>query len=481
MQNLIGREPEIRVLHESLASPQAELIAVYGRRRVGKTFLIRSVYKEEMVFELTGIKDATLAKQLENFLDTLSASFLPALPLATPQNWMQAFRMLINFLESRPLISGKKVVFLDEFPWLDTPKSGFLSAFDHFWNHWASRQSNFVIVICGSAASWMIQNIVRNKGGLHNRLTRRIRLLPFNLYETEQYLQGLHIRLDRYSILQLYMMSGGIPQYLKDVRPGESVAQIIDRMCFTNEGSLRNEFKDLYHALFDKADRHISVIRVLGAKSSGMTRTELLENTAMSSGGSVTKMLEELLESGFIAEYIPFDKTAKDSIFKLSDEYSLFYLKFIENSKAAGEGAWLTKASGASWSSWSGFAFENICLKHTLQIKKALGISGIYTEQSVWRHRPKGREDQGTQIDLLIDRKDNCINLVEIKFYAKEFEISKKYADELHLKRQIFVAKTGTRKSVFLTMLTTFGTKTNEQYLSLIQNQLQMGVLFERV
>jgi len=481
MQNLIGREPEIRTLQESLTSPQAELIAVYGRRRVGKTFLIRNVYEKETAFEMTGIKDATLSGQLENFLDTLTASFNPTLPLATPQNWMQAFRMLINFLESRAVRTSKSVVFLDEFPWLDTPKSGFLAAFDHFWNNWASRQSNLVIVICGSAASWMIKNIVRNKGGLHNRLTRRIRLLPFNLYETEQYLQSLRIRLDRYSILQLYMITGGIPQYLKDVRPVESVAQIIDRLCFANEGWLRNEFKDLYHALFDNANRHVSVIRGLASKPSGMTRTEIIENTGLTSGGSFTKILEELLESGFITEYIPFDKTAKDSIFKLSDEYSLFYLKFIENSKASGEGSWLTKASGASWSSWSGLAFENICLKHTPQIKKALGISGIYTEQSVWRYRPKNGEDQGTQIDLLIDRKDNCINLVEIKFYATEFEISKKHADELQQKRQIFVEKTGTRKAVFLTMLTTFGTKTNEHYLSLIQNQLKMGILFERV
>ncbi|HRI61504.1 MAG TPA: ATP-binding protein [Saprospiraceae bacterium] len=481
MQNLIGRAPEIQILIEALMSSQSELIAIYGRRRVGKTHLVRTVYGKNTVFELSGLKDATLAGQLENFSETLTRAINPAMPIAIPGSWMQAFRMLINFLETTPYRNGKQVVFLDEFPWLDTPRSGFLPAFDHFWNNWASRQSNLAVVICGSAASWMIHNIVRNKGGLHNRITRRIRLLPFNLYETELFLQSQRINLDRYSILQLYMTTGGIPQYLKDIRPGESAAQAIDRLCFTNDGWLRDEFKNLYPALFDNADKHIAVVRALSDKPSGLTRTEILAACQFPSGGSTTKIMEELLESGFIVEYIPFNRTSKDAIFKLGDEYSLFYLKFIENSKSTGDGTWLAKSAGAAWSSWSGLAFENVCLKHVLQIKKALGISGVYTEQSIWRYRPKDDSETGVQIDLLLDRKDNCINLIEIKFSNDEFMIDKKYAVVLRTKRQIFTEKTGTRKSVFLTMLTTFGVKNNDHYLSLIQNQLTIGVLFGQI
>ena len=477
MQPFIGRVPEIKLLNDALATPQAELIAVYGRYRVGKTHLIRTIYAKQLVFELTGLKATNLSGQLENFSDTLSAAFYPNTRLANPKSWMAAFRMLATALENIAQ-TEKQVIFLDEFPWLDTPRSGFLSAFDHFWNNWASRRANLVVVICGSAASWMIQHIVRNKGGLHNRNTRRIRLLPFNLSETEQFLRSNRVNLERYSILQLYLITGGIPQYLGAIRPGESATQAIDQLCFTKDGALRDEFKFLYQALFDEADKHIEVVRALAQQASGLTRTELIASGTFSSGGRLTKILDELLESGFIMEYIPFNKTVKDAIYKLSDPYSLFYLKFIENSKSIGPGTWLMKAGSASWKSWSGLAFENICLQHIPQIKKALGIAGIYTEQSIWRYVSKTGEE-GTQIDLLIDRNDNCVNLIEIKFASNLYTIDKSYASKLRAKRNIFIEKTGTRKTVFLTMLSCFGVKTNEYYLSLIQNQITMEALFE--
>ena len=429
---------------------------------------------------MTGLKDANLADQLENFSDTLADTFKPPLPLERPTKWIQAFRQLAHFIEADTRAS-KKVIFLDEFPWLDTPKSGFLQAFDHFWNNWASKRDNLIVVICGSAASWMIQHIVRNKGGLHNRLTRRIRLLPFNLHETERLLKQRGVVLERHKILELYMALGGIPQYLMDVRKGESPAQTIDRLCFTPEGWLRLEFNDLYPALFDNAEKHISVVRALGNKPTGMTRLELIEACEISSGGSITTMIDELVQSGFISEYVPYGKTSRNIIYKLTDEYTLFYLKFIEGSKSMGGGTWLTKSAGASYISWSEFAFENICLKHVPHIKKALGIAGVYTEHSIWRYSPKpGDPDaDGAQVDLLFDRNDRCINLIEIKYSSKDFTIDKKYAEELRNKRWIFQERTKTKKSVFLTMLTTYGVKINEHYLGVVQNQVTMAALFE--
>jgi uncharacterized protein len=479
MENLIGREIEIKILMEALASPDAELIAVYGRRRVGKTHLIETVYEKNIIFQFTGANGGDIATQLENFSLTAQTAFRLnlAAPLAIPQNWLQAFRLLINLFEANTS-KEKRVVFLDEFPWLDKKKSGFLAAFDHFWNSWASKQRNLVVIICGSAASWMIQNIVRNKGGLHNRITQRIRVEPFTLYETALFLKNKHIILTQYDILQLYMVTGGVPHYLKNIRSGESTTQIIDRLCFTKDGGLYNEFKDLYPALFGKADKHIAVIRCLANKLSGLTRNEVLDICQFKSGGTVTKILDELEESNFITGYIPFGKNAKEAIFKLTDEYSLFYLKFIENSKAKGAGTWQMKATGQSWISWCGFAFENICLKHILPIKKALGISGTYSEQSVWRYTPKANET-GVQIDLLIDRQDNCINLCELKFHKTEFVLDKTESDNLEAKRQVFISKTGTKKTVFITLLTTFGAKRNEYYLQTVQNQLTMGMLFE--
>jgi uncharacterized protein len=481
MENLIGRTTEIKILMDALASPDAELIAMYGRRRVGKTYLIRTVYEKNIIFEFTGANNVPFATQLENFALTLQTTFKLNLtvPIATPASWLHAFHLLINLLEAQ-LVTEKKVIFLDEFPWLDNKKSGFLAAFDHFWNNWASRQRNLVVVICGSAASWMIQNIVRNKGGLHNRITQRIRLAPFTLHETSLFLKNKHINLSNYDILQLYMVTGGVPHYLKHIQAGESTSQLIDRLCFTKDGSLKNEFKDLYPALFGKADKHIAVIQCLSQKLSGMTRAEILEICQFKSGGSMSKVLEELEESNFITGYAPYGKYMKETIFKLTDEYSLFYLKFIENSKSMGAGTWQTKSTGQSWKSWCGFAFENICLKHSAQIKKALGISGIYTEQSVWRYTPKA-DEVGVQIDLLIDRQDNCINLCELKFYNTEFTLDKQTANNLATKRQVFIEKTGTKKTVFNTLITTFGAKRNEHYLQMVQNQLTMEVLFEGV
>lgn len=482
MDYLIGRETEIEILQEALNSSQAELIALYGRRRVGKTYLIRTYYEKDILIELTGANNATNEEQLENFYLNISQTFGLPMGLTPPQNWVQTFHVLRQVLE--PVLAkaiSKKVVFFDELPWFDKHKSGFLSAFDYFWNNWASKQKNLVVVICGSAASWMIQNIVNNKGGLYNRITRRIRLMPFNLYETELFLKNQNINLNRYQIVQLFMVTGGIPHYLKEVKRGDSVVQAIDRLCFTKDGILSEEFKNLYTALFGSSERHEVVVKALANKPSGMTRNEIVEACKMSSGGGLTKMLDELLQSGFISEYLPFKKTSKDSLYKLSDEFSLFHLKFMENSKSFGAGTWQTKSTSSTWKSWSGLAFENICLKHIPQIKKAIGISNVYTEQSAWRYIPKNDGEEGTQIDLLIDRQDNCINICEMKYALTEFTIDKNYGEALDRKKRVFLEKSATKKTVFVTMLTTFGVKTNEHYLNSVDNQLLMDVLFEKL
>ncbi|OMP74677.1 ATP-binding protein [[Flexibacter] sp. ATCC 35208] len=476
MEQLIGREEEKLLLQRALDSNEAELVAIYGRRRIGKTFLIRSFFEKHIIFEFSGIHNATLNDQLANFGQALTRS-MKSLPVETPVNWSQAFNMLEKYIG--PLIKKqKRVLFFDEFPWIQTPRSGFMQAFEYFWNMWASRQKNLVVVICGSAASWMIQKVINNRGGLHNRVTKRIRLLPFNLSETAAYLKSRKITLDQYQLLQLYMAMGGIPLYLKEVNKGESAAQVLDRTCFKKSGLLHDEFKILYHSLFEKATYHIEVVRALAAKSGGLTRNEIIEACSLTSGGGTTQLLDELSESGFITPYVPFDKTVRDSIYKLTDEYSLFYIKFIENSKSQGPGTWLRLSESTSWKSWSGLAFESICLKHAQQIKKEIGIADVYTEVSPWRYSSKKKE-QGAQIDLLFDRKDNCINLCEIKFTLSEFIIDKNYAAVLKQKEAVFRERTQTRKTLFITLITTFGAKKNDNYINLIQKEITMEALFK--
>lgn len=472
-QKIIGRDAEKEMLQSMLTSGEAELVAILGRRRVGKTFLIRNFYEQHLVFEYAGVHEAGLEEQLLNFRNALQQAMGSIIPLATPTNWIEAFAFLSELLKVK-LLNQPTVVLFDEFPWIHTPKSGFLSAFGHWWNTWASRQGLLKVVICGSAASWMIENIINNRGGLHNRVSRTIRLLPFSLKETEEYLNSRGIRLDQYQILQLYMALGGIPHYLKQVDKGESADHVIDKLFFEKNGLLKVEFANLYRSLFANATHHEAIVRALAKKGRGLSRTEIIELCGFTTGGGTTRLFEELEESGFITQYIPFGKTSRDNIYKLSDEYSLFYLKFIENSRAGGEGTWHKIAAGQSYSSWSGNAFEAICQKHVPQIKKALGIGAVYTEASGWRYTG----ENGAQIDLLLDRRDHCINLCEIKFCKDEFVIDKRYAGELENKVRVFRSQTKTKKTIFPTMITPYGVKKNDYYTSFVQSEVLMRDLF---
>lgn len=476
-ETIVGRDAEKKVLKEMLHSKEAELIAILGRRRVGKTFLVRNYYEQQLVFECTGIHEAGLPDQLLNFSRSLQQAMQSPVPPATPNNWGQAFTFLSDFLVPK-LKSQTAVVLFDEFPWIHTPKSGFLTAFGHWWNTWASRQPKLKVVICGSAASWMIENILHNKGGLHNRVSRTLQLLPFNLQESEEYLKSRGIKLDHYQILQLYMAMGGIPQYLKQVERGKSTQQVIDKLFFEKNAMLKAEFSVLYQSLFDNASHHEAIVRVLAKKAKGMSRSEVIEACGLSTGGTTTRLFEELEQSGFITQYIPFEKTSRDAIYKLTDEYSLFYLKFIDHARATGSGTWHKLAEGQSYNSWSGYAFEAICQKHLPQIKKALGIGGVYIEASGWRYTPK-KGETGAQIDLLLDRADHCINLCEMKFSADEFTIDKKYAGELDSKVSVFKAQTKTKKTIFPTMITTYGTKQNMYYTGRIVSEVTMEDLFK--
>jgi uncharacterized protein len=473
--NIVGREQEKEVLDEIIAAPKAHLAAVYGRRRVGKTYLIRTYLKQYISFEFAGIHNVDTATQLSSFAKALSLQLNNSIPVAAPASWFDAFDLLFALIEQK-VKRKKAVVFLDEFPWMQTPKSNFLAAFENFWNTQASKQNNLAVILCGSAASWMIQNVVRNKGGLHNRITKRIPLLPFTLQETELFLQNRGVNLNRYQITQLYMAMGGIPHYLEQVAPGQSAAQIIDKACFTRNGFLYSEFTDLYSALFDTADRHIKVIKALAAKPMGLNRNELMKICKLQSGGSTTALFEELSSSGFITPYIPFGKKSKDSIYKLTDEFSLFYLKFMEPNRNSGKGTWMQLSNAASWKSWSGYAFETICVKHAAAVKRALGISGIYSHTSIWKS--KGNTGGGAQIDLLIDRKDNCINLCEIKFHESAFTVDKKYATALQQKMNVFKRESKTRKQLFLTMITANGLQQNEHSTGLVQQVITLDALF---
>lgn len=471
----IGRQKERELLLKMLENREPEMVSVIGRRRVGKTFLIRSVYEQYIDFEMTGIQNATQPRQLTHFLAQMKIAF-GIKPKEKPKNWIDAFLFLISTLEAKNK-QEKMVVFFDELSWLSTPKSGFLEALGFFWNSWASRK-NIVVVICASAASWMIQKVVYHKGGLHNRITKRIDLQPFTLYETELFLRSRGIKSERYHILQLYMAMGGIPHYLKEVEGGKSAAQNIDAICFSQGGLLADEFSKLYPALFEQSENHIAIIRALAQKRMGMDRAEIIKLTKLSDGGGVSKTLGELVDCGFVESYYPFGKKQKETLFRLTDEYSVFYLQFIETNRKKSTGLFLELSQTQEWKTWTGYAFETICMKHLPQLKKALSIAGVYSEASGFVKKGSA-EQKGVQIDLVLDRKDHTINLFEMKFYNTLWTITKAEALELKEKIDLFKAATKTQKQVFLTIVSTFGIKQNEYSLDLIDNDIRLDALFE--
>lgn len=471
MSKVIGRKQEKELLIKALTNNKPELIAVYGRRRVGKTFLINQVYKNNIVFSFSGLINAKLKTQLENFHILLGKKTRQK--FEQPKSWISAFYQLQEYLENQKS-KKKKVVFIDEFPWLDSRKSNFLTAFDNFWNNFASKRDDLLVVICGSAASYMIKNIIKSKGGLHNRITNKINLKPFNLYETELLLKSNKVNLSRYDILQIYMCLGGIPHYLERIHSGESVVTIINRLCFAKDGFLQNEFDNIFYSLFENANNHIAIIIALSKVKKGLTRTSIITKSKLKSGGAISNTLNELIASGFIEKQIPFNGK-KQALYRLTDEYTLFYLKFIKNQSVNSVNVWQTMYTQNSYKIWSGFSFENICLKHINQIKEALKITGIYTKTGSWIEKNK---TQGAQIDLLIDRTDNIINLCEIKFYNSEYAITKPYADNLRNKLIVFKEKTKTKKNIFTTMITTYGLIKNKYSLQYVQNEITMDDLF---
>jgi uncharacterized protein len=468
---MVGRENEIALFEEKYTSEKSDFMALYGRRRVGKTYLIREYFKGKITFQLTGIADATLQEQLLNFQIAFNEQY-PALN-QKPKNWIEAFQQIKNCIEKSK--QKKKVIFIDELPWFDTPNSKFIRALEHFWNSWASARKDVLLIVCGSAASWMINKLINNKGGLHNRVTLRLKIEPFTLKECEEFTKSKKMNLGHYQIIQLYMVFGGIPFYWDEIQKGLSASQNIDAICFSKNGLLLTEFSNVFKSLFSKAEKHELIVDALAKKSKGFTRSEIISETKISDGGGLSTILNELEESGFIRKYIPFNKKNRESLYQLSDFYTLFYLKFIKNYQITDTNFWLKTIDSPQHRAWSGYAFEQVCLYHLEQIKKALGISGIETNTSSWRSK---NSKNGAQIDLVIDRRDQVVNLCEMKFSVNEFEIDKKYDAELRNKVGTFRTETKTRKSVFMTLITTFGLQKN-QYYGNVQNDLKMDVLFE--
>lgn len=486
MELIIGRIEEQKTLLKIYNSRRSEFLAIFGRRRIGKTYLIRQCFKSKpcYYFQITGIKDGSLQEQLYEFTRAVEKTFFEnGTSLKEPDSWMRAFEILTNAIEKYS-VKKKVVLFFDELPWLVTPRSRFLQALDYYWNTKWVENSRIRLIVCGSAASWIIENIVNNKGGLHNRITAQMRLEPFSLGEARDFLKYRGIRLNDKQVLALYMALGGVPHYLNQIEKGLSAAQNIDRLFFSKNGMLRNEFNNLIPALFNEAEIYIELIRLIAKNRYGIERSELLEKSKLLSGGRFNQRLMELEEAGFIISFKPYGHKKRGQFYRIIDEYILFYLDWVEpvaNSirhQSKSRGYWEGCSKSAASRSWSGYAFEAVCYKHIANIRVALNIP-VTAEVGSWRHSSrKGGNDQGAQIDLLFDREDGLITLCEIKHTDEAFSIDKQYANNLQNKVDVYKKQTKTNKQIFIAMVTTSGLKPTMYSEELISNVVVLDDLY---
>jgi uncharacterized protein len=469
MKQIVGRKHEVEVLDRLMRSPKSEFLALYGRRRIGKTFLIREYFDYTFEFEISGLANGTSEQQLAHFHNTFD-DFSRDRYAHPPKNWLEAFDRLKKHLSKIKTGKKKKIIFLDEMPWMDTLKSDFIMALESFWNSWATNRKDILLLASGSSSSWMLNKLINNKGGLHNRITMPIKLNPLTLKEVEEFLKIKGCQLDRYQIAELYMALGGIPYYFDFVQPGMSVAQIIDSLFFSQHAKLNNEFANLYKSLFKKYTWHEKIVETLSLKTKGFTRKEIVELSGLASGGTMTKTLKELEQCYFISTHKDFDENTKNLRYRLSDFYTAFYFKFIKNTKYTGKSTWTKLVDNPVHRAWQGYTFEQLCMSHVGQLKNALGIPGILSNDFSW-HNDK------TQIDLVIDRRDHVINIFEMKFSLSRFAITKDYHEKLRNKIAHFKEGTKTRKSVFLTFVTTYGLEKNKYY-GIVQNDIKLDSLF---
>ena len=467
MEKLIGREKEQAELRRCYESERSEFVVVYGRRRIGKTFLVNKVYGESLAFHFTGYHNAPMERQLELFAKALQqCGQLTVQPRL--DSWYHAFDALEQVLSARRQ-KGKKVLFFDEMPWVDTYNSGFVSALEGFWNAWAAQRDDVMLIACGSATSWMADKLIENQGGLYNRVTSKIYLPPFSLAETEQYLRSHRCQWDRYAIVQYYMYLGGIPYYMSLLDYGKSLEANIDELFFQPGGRLAGEFGDLYSVLFRDADKYVQIVKALAIHREGMNRQQIAATAT--NGGGLTKMLENLERCDFITSYQHFGNKKKGIIYRLTDFYTMFYLKFVEGVRQRTSPYWYRRVLEPDVLSWQGGAFETVGLLHIEPIMRRLGINGMLNNVSAWRG------SSGVQIDLVIDRSDRIIHLCEMKFSREAYEISRDHEERLREKTAAFRSETKTRKALLTTFITTYGVKRN-LHAGIVHDEVTMDDLF---
>lgn len=470
---IIARKEELSILKEAYECDSSQFIAIYGRRRIGKTYLAREAFNYNFFFSHSGIANGSKKEEINAFLQSLKEQGGEYDMQAS--DWLGAFSYLKRKIESSDL--KKKVIFLDELSWIAGKRGDeFLKALEFFWNSWASNRKDVLLLVSSSATSWLLNHIIHSKGGFYHRLNHTIKLSPFSLKECKEYVLNSDYGMTDGQILECYMVFGGIPYYWSLLKKGYGVSQNIDRLFFSETGELREEFTYLYSSMFNRPEEYIRIITAIAKKRKGLTRNELIEDAKIKDSGNLSKKIEELIACGFLKEYVPFGKKKVNIVYQLIDNFTIFYFHFMKP-MPTDTNFYLNNSQSGKLNAWRGLSFELVCLQHIDQIKKALGIYGVTTQECSWTCKPNEAEGiVGHQIDFLISRKDSVINLCEMKYSQVPYAVTQKEEEDFRRRTSDFLRVTKTKSSVFTTLISPYGIQTN-RYSNAISNVIDLSDL----
>ncbi len=472
---IISRKEEKKDLEYCERSKKSELICVYGRRRVGKTFLVEQTFRD-FAFRAVGLEKGTTKQQLKSFGQRL-IEYGDDIK-QTPENWFEAFSRLDKILSGESIrrsLNGKKIVFLDEFPWFATKKSDFLVAFEDYWNRRGTQDGDLLFIICGSATSWIIKNVIKNTGNMFQRVTKKICVEPFTLAETELFFKDREFDWSREQIAECQMIFGGLPFFFDLMNTSQSLVKNINRLLFDKDALFGDETKKLLDATLSESPIYEKILSKLAFARYGIKKSELQVEIA-APNGTYGRAVQDLVDCGYVIEYKKKYEEYNPLYIQLVDPFLLFHYHYLSKEKRIDSYEDLIGNIGR-YDNWRGTAFEILCLNNTASIKSALGIRGVKTECYPW-YNSTDKKNERVQIDMVIERADKITNLCEIKYTNKPFVIDASYEQELIKKRDIFKEKTGTSQALKVIIISAAGVS-GTRYTSYISDIITLDDIFE--
>jgi hypothetical protein len=407
----VGRKNELRMLNDAYRSGKDELVVLYGRRRIGKSSLVkRFAEKKKAYYEFEALEGETTPGQINHFLQQLKKQIDdPILDSVRFANWEQVFTYLTEKVINRKS-KVKKILFLDELPWMAAGRIRLVSLLKYYWdNHWKSK--HVMLILCGSVASFMVKKVLHSNA-LYGRTTIEILLKGFSPEEAARLLSK---KRSREETLNYQLVFGGVPKYLEQINTSQSFNKNMNTLCFSPHGIMLKEVERIFYSQFREPRTYLKIINLL--KNGIFSLSEISSKTKIPSGGGLKQYLKNLERAEMIRSYIPFDRSGNSKFKKytLADEFLVFFFKYMGPNlrviKESSSRRLFETLTQNSFDSWLGFAFERFCLKHAGLLALVMDFADDILLASPYFKK----NDERFQIDLLYQRADRVITVCEIK------------------------------------------------------------------